>query len=126
MSNKTNKTNNEVNTNTNNNGEKDMKKVNEVLAILTANQKTRGSKKSRENVMYTFTVPSDLSGIQLAPQALKIIACLLSEDESEWNEPTLMDIVASIEELSAKQTNWKIFQYYRKQFIDAGFLSMVK
>ena len=101
--------------------------INEILATLNENSKKRGNSRVRANVIYTQSVPEDMSVIQLPPQAITLVGIILADTLEEWREPELMDLIEeNVEQLKTKQPSWKIFQFYRKKLIDARFLSMAK
>ena len=100
--------------------------VAEVLEMLKNNAKTKGGNKVRNNVKYVKMIPENLDGVQFPPQCIELIGILLNSSEDEWKEPELMELINSYKEISKKQEPWKIFQYYRKNIIEAGFLKMIK
>lgn len=102
-------------------------KVNAVLEVLKSNSTSKRGVRTREHVRYTKMIPEELEGIRLAPQALRIVEIILTSPEDSWSEPELQKLIQDNSVgLSKKQEPWKIFQYYRKALIDAGFIVMEK
>lgn len=93
----------------------------EMLEKLGAMSKTRSSGKMLLK-NYTFQVGTL---VKLPPQAVECIKIIANLGKSELTE---MEIHTAIQEseLKTKQDKWAIFKYYRKNIIEAGFLTEVK
>lgn len=97
------------------------KEMLEMLEQLSKVSKTRSTGKMLMK-NYTFQVGQL---VKLPPQAVECIKIIANLGKSELTE---MEIHTAIQEseLKTKQDKWSIFKYYRKNIIEAGFLTEVK
>ena len=100
--------------------------ISEVMEMLKNNSKGKSGLRTRNNVKYTKMIPEEIN-VSLPPQAIELVGIILNDSNDSWTEPELQKLIdENSEVLKTKQEPWKIFQYYRKALIDAGFLVMEK
>lgn len=95
----------------------------EIIAKLNENAKrsTGGKIKDRK---YEILTTGDVN-VKMSPQAITILKSMFELKKNIVSEQELFDMMnvpVMIEKLKTKQNPWKIFQYYRKTMVDAGFL----
>jgi len=96
-------------------------KMSNVIATLQANSKVRGKRVMNR----TFTVKSDGDlNVKLSPQAVKCLEIICSLEQEEISEQGLVDLFVDDCGLVTKQDPYRVFQYYRKSLIDAGWITM--
>jgi hypothetical protein len=96
---------------------------NTVLAALKANRATLKGARLSNTKEYTVHVDGDTT-VVLPPQAISLLAILFEQDKETWTEVELHSLISGHTEISEKQEPWKVFAYYRKTLVDAGFLTI--
>jgi hypothetical protein len=94
---------------------------NEVLSALKSNTATRKGTRLSTTKTYTVTTDGNMDAV-LAPQAIKLLEILYSQDVDSWTEKALFDVISKHTEITEKQTPWKIWQFYRGKLIEQGFV----
>lgn len=95
----------------------------EVLKALQSNRTVRTGIRLDAKKVYTVHADGDV-GVRLAPQAIKLLEIMFTQDVESWNEVELHDLLMEHTEISEKQTPWIVFKFYRQVLIDAGFLTV--
>jgi len=72
----------------------------------------------------TYKILDGDATVRLAPQQVKCLEILYAQDKNELSEQEVFDLF-SVADMNTKQTAWKIFQYYRKDLCDKGFIEIV-
>ena len=104
------------------------KKKTDVLETLKKNcgRKGSGGLKDRD---YVVSEDGDVN-IKLAPQAINCLEILFGIEGGRISEKDLFAMFDTdpVKEkfVKSKQTPWKIFQYYRRSLVEAGFLAVEK
>ena len=103
--------------------------VADVLAMLVNNSAKKGGARLKVRDYAIQSVIENLSEVRLAPQAIALVGLILGELVDEETEGTISEselfTLFDEAELGSKQSGWKVFQYYRKNIIEAGFLTEV-
>lgn len=108
-----------------NNKERTIMSNTDILAKLRENSKRKGGKRFR-NREYTIKTDGNMDS-RLSPQAITCLEILFASGKKTVSEEELHNILMeAADQFKTKQTPWKVFQYYRKSIIEAGFLTMVK
>ena len=98
-----------------------------VIEKLKENNARKGGR-SIKNRNYEIHVDGDV-GQKFSPQAVMCLEVLFEQDTELISEQDLFNVFGSegvLEKFEkSKQDPWKIFQYYRKQICDAGFVTIV-
>lgn len=99
---------------------------NEILDKLRENSKRRGGNRAK-NREYTIKTDGNAE-TKLSPQAITCLEILFAEKRNKMME---QEIIGLINDNAAKfgetkQSPWKIFQYYRKSLVNAGFIVVEK
>jgi len=94
-----------------------------IIAALNANKATKKGARLMSSRTYTVTPSGDMTSV-LPPQAIAILGIMLT-DAGPWNEIELHAMLMEHTEVSAKQTPWQIFTYYRKKLVESGFVTVV-
>lgn len=95
----------------------------EVLQALQSNRTVRTGARLSVTKKYTVHADGDITA-KLAPQAIKLLEILFTQDEESWNELELYGVLMEHTEISEKQTPWIVFKFYRQTLIDARFLTV--
>lgn len=97
-----------------------------VLETLKKNSARKGGSRIK-NRNYKVSTPSNLDNVRLAPQAINCVGVILGIGKEEITETELFNALEDNAVVfgESKQTPWKIFQYYRKPIMEAGFLREV-
>jgi hypothetical protein len=113
-------------------GPVEAKTVEEVMATLAANA---GGKIGARIKNRTYDIKIGSLDNNFAPQCRQVLSVLLGlaiDDKGEIRPSTLVKeakilevMEAHAEEFTTVQGPWKLFQYYRKQLVDAGWLKEV-
>lgn len=95
-----------------------------ILEVLRKNSARKGGSRLKDRKYAICKDVSNLDNIRLAPQAINCVGVILSMDKEEATESELFNALENNAEVfgESKQTPWKIFQYYRKPIMEAGFL----
>ena len=94
-----------------------------VIAQLRENVKRASGNKVKDR-KYEILLTGDTK-VKMSPQAVTLLEAIFGTNKSEMTEQEIFDLVNTpevTEKLHTKQSPWKIFQYYRKTMVDAGFL----
>jgi len=94
-----------------------------VLEALQANRASLKGARLSSTKKYSVHMDGDTT-VVLPPQAIALLAIMFDEDQDTWTEVELHELINSHTEISEKQQPWKVFAYYRKRLIDAGFLAV--
>jgi hypothetical protein len=97
--------------------------LNDIIAQIEQNNQ---SGKRVKNRTYVTNLQGDTKA-KFAPQARMVLIAILKHADvtgnAEITEQAMMELVENLP-LDTKQEKWKIFQFYRKSLIDAGFLKI--
>lgn len=97
------------------------------LEVLQHNAAKKGASRIKNRTYAVVLEPENLDQIRLAPQAITCVGVILSSGKEEITEMELFNLLdENVEQFNSKQTPWKIFQYYKKPIMEAGFLKEVK
>jgi len=94
-----------------------------LLETLRENSKKQGGRRFK-NREYQIKEDGDVTQ-KLSPQAIKCLEILFENGENPISEQDAFNLFEGADFGKSKQNGWKIFQYYRKSLIDAGFLEIV-
>lgn len=99
---------------------------NEILDQLRQNSKKRGGNRAK-NRKYTVILDGNMN-VKLSPQAITCLEILFAGKVDGMMEENVIGLIENNVEKygDTKQSPWKIFQYYRKSLVDAGFLKVEK
>lgn len=99
---------------------------NEILEKLRENGKRVGGRRVKPR-KYIIIIDGNVE-VKLSPQAITCLDILFTAKKNEMMEEEVAKLMESNAEKfgKTKQTPWKIFQYYRKQLVDSGFLKIEK
>ena len=99
---------------------------NEILEKLRENSKKRTGTRARNR---EYTISTDVNvDIRLSPQAITCLEILFANKKTNMMEAEVIELLEKSAEKfgKTKQSPWKIFQYYRKSLVEAGFISVEK
>ena len=95
-----------------------------VLEQLQKNSARKGGSRIKARSYEVNMYPIGIESIRLAPQAIGILGLILMAEKLVMTESEIFDVLeAGADQISSKQTPWKVFQYYRKPLVEAGFLT---
>ena len=97
------------------------KKREEILNQIRENSVKKSGSRIKNR---TYQILDGDSTAKLAPQQVKCLEILYSQDKNELSEQEVFDLF-EIADMDTKLTPWKIFQYYRKDLCDKGFIEIV-
>jgi len=99
--------------------------ISSVLETLKHNAARKGGARIK-NRKYAVNIPESLENIRLAPQAIAVVGVILEQEKPEITEVEIFTAVgAAKDQLGSKQTPWRVFQYYKKAIIEAGFITEI-
>jgi hypothetical protein len=96
---------------------------NAVLAALNANKTTRKGLRLDNKRIITVKTTGDVT-VKLAPQAITLLEIMYSQEATTWTEVQLHELFNQYPEITEKQTPWKIWKFYSKTLVDAGFVTI--
>jgi hypothetical protein len=96
---------------------------NEVLNALQSNRANLKGARLSSTKEYTIHLDGDVT-VVLPPQAISLLEIMFSDERETWTEVELHELINSHTEISEKQEPWKVFAFYRKKLIEAGFLTV--
>jgi len=95
-----------------------------MLEALKANSKRQGGRRFKKR-KYIVKEDGDVN-VKLSPQAIRCLEILFEGGKLEYTEEEAHGLFDGADMGKSKQEPWKVFQYYRKSLVDAGWIVLEK